>query len=170
VPRFRIVPARSRVWIRATSNVHPIHSEATGLDGWLDLALRGKTLDPAHTPAGHLEFPVALLSSGNPLETRELRRRIEARRHPTIAGDLRAMTPTNTRGAYLVRGDLTFRGVTRTYEDRMTLDVTGRRTIALRGESIFDIRDFGMEPPRILIFKVEPDVHVRVELVAERDA
>ena len=39
----------------------------------------------------------------------------------------------------------------------------------MTGESTFDIRDFGMEPPRILLLKVQPDVHVRVEIHAEKE-
>ena len=31
------------------------------------------------------------------------------------------------------------------------------------------IRDFGMEPPRILMLRVEPEVVVRVEIVAVRE-
>ena len=42
-------------------------------------------------------------------------------------------------------------------------------TLRLTGESIFDIRDFGMDPPRILMLKVEPEVGVRVEILAERE-
>ena len=52
-------------------------------------------------------------------------------------------------------GDLTFRGVTRQYEDEMTLEATDGIVI-LAGEKTFDVRDFGMEPPRILLLKVEP--------------
>lgn len=168
--RFRIVPTRSRVWIKARSNVHPIHSEASGLDGWLDLELSADALDLDHAPAGHLEFPVEQLASGNPLEDREMRRRIDARRYPTIAGDLRTMKPAADPGSYVVRGDLTFRGVTRTYEDEMTLQVIDQHTVGLDGESTFDIRDFGMEPPRILMLKVYPDVTVRVQIVAEKES
>jgi hypothetical protein len=40
--------------------------------------------------------------------------------------------------------------------------------IRLTGRSSFDVRDFGMEPPRILMLKVEPQVEVKVEIVAER--
>ena len=43
------------------------------------------------------------------------------------------------------------------------------RTLAIRGEHGFDIRDFGMEPPRILMLRVEPDVSVRVEIIAEKE-
>ena len=51
------------------------------------------------------------MSSGNPLEDRELRRRIDARRYPTIDGELTDMHETGRDGRYLVRGDLTFKGV-----------------------------------------------------------
>ena len=39
----------------------------------------------------------------------------------------------------------------------------------LAGETTFDMRDFGMEPPRILMLRVEPDVTVRVTIVAEKE-
>ncbi len=35
--RYRIVPERSTVSINARSNVHPIHSTTTGLEGFVDL-------------------------------------------------------------------------------------------------------------------------------------
>ena len=41
--------------------------------------------------------------------------------------------------------------------------------VILSGEKIFDVRDFGMEPPRILLFSVAPDVTVKVAIVAEKD-
>ena len=71
-------------------------------------------------------------------------------------------------GRYRVSGDLTFRGVTRTLRGR---DDDRRRSTTARSGSrasrTFDIRDFGMEPPRILMLQVEPDVDVRVEIVAD---
>ena len=167
--RFRIVPARSRVWIEARSTLHPIRTETIGLEGWLELELgTGGGLDLAAAPGAHLEFDVDRLTSGNPLEDRELRRRIDARRFPTIAGDLTSMEATDEDGRYRVAGDLTFRGVTRRYEDEMTLEATDG-TVILAGEKTFDVRDFGMEPPRILLFKVEPDVTVKVAIMAEKE-
>ena len=65
-------------------------------------------------------------------------------------------------------GDLTFRGVTRICEDDVVITAVDDRTIGLAGESTFDIRDFGMEPPRILMLRVHPDVKVRIELIAEQ--
>jgi polyisoprenoid-binding protein YceI len=158
------------VWIAARSNVHPIHTEAHGLEGWLDLDVTDGKLNVDQLLLGHLEFPVRNLKSGNGFEDRELQRRIDARRYPTIAGDLKAMKQTNEPSRYIVGGDLTFRGVTRPYEDHMTVEVLNDQTITLTGESTFDIRDFGMEPPRILLLKVQPNVDVRVEIFAEKES
>jgi hypothetical protein len=170
VARFRIVPHRSRVWIDARSSVHPIHSSTDGLEGFveLDLDQDGRvTLDSP--PAGNLSLAVGRLSSGNGLEDREMRKRIDARRYPTIKGVFRRMEATERNDRYRVSGEVTFRGVTRRCQDEMTITRVDGTTIKLAGRSRFDVRDFGMEPPRILIFKVEPEVDVRVEIVAERE-
>lgn len=164
--RYQIDPARSRVWIDARSNVHPIHTEAEGLEGWIDLSTDESGSNGPNS-SGHLEFGVDNLKSGNMLEHRELQRRIDARKYPTIAGDLRVMKPNGDGAPYLVSGDLTFRGVTRSYDNEMTVEGVGGPTITLEGEATFDIRDFGMEPPRILLLKVYPDVKVRVQIVAD---
>ncbi len=72
---------------------------------------------------GHLEFPVENLKSGNGFEDRELRRRIDSRRYPVHLRRSEVDEARPTRIAdYIVSGDLTFRGVTRTYEDQMTID------------------------------------------------
>jgi polyisoprenoid-binding protein YceI len=171
VARYRIDPARSRVWIDARSNVHPIHTETNGLEGWLEF---DRADGDAH---GHVEFPVSNLKSGNAFEDRELQRRIDSRRYPTISGDLRSIKDGQNGTGHLVNGDLTFRGVTRTYEDQMTIEqiehamngAAAGNTVKLAGQSTFDIRDFGMEPPRILLLKVDPEVTVRVEIVAEEE-
>jgi polyisoprenoid-binding protein YceI len=169
VARYRIDPARSRVAIDARSSLHPIHSETDGVEGWLELEVDGERLDPAVAPRAHLELPVDRLRSGNAMEERELKRRIDARRFPTITGDLVSMEAVGAGGRYLVRGDVTFRGVTRTRQDEMTVVVDGGDTLRMRGASVFDIRDFGMEPPRILFLKVAPDVTVSVDIVARKE-
>ncbi len=173
VTRYRIVPARSRVWIDARSNVHPIHSSTDGLEGYIDLD--DGDADAAHPvtvgehPSGALSLRVAQLSSGNRFEDRELQRRIDARRFPTIDGVLTGMKADGTDGRFTVAGDVAFRGVTRSYEDGMSVSRIDPETIQLDGQATFDIRDFGMEPPRILLLRVEPDVTVRVEIVATKE-
>jgi polyisoprenoid-binding protein YceI len=72
-------------------------------------------------------------------------------------------------GSYRVSGDVTFRGVSRHHEDLMDISKVDERTIRLAGTSRFDIRDFGMEAPKVLMLKVEPVVDVRVEIFAVKD-
>jgi polyisoprenoid-binding protein YceI len=170
VGRYRIDPARSKVAIDARSSLHPIHSETAGLEGWVEIDVDGSgQVDLAVAPSAHLELPVEKLRSGNAMEDRELQRRIDARRFPTINGDLTGMDRTGHDDRYRVRGDVTFKGVSRPSEDEMTFLVDGD-SIRLQGASVFDIRDFGMEPPRILLLKVAPDVTVTVDIVAHKEA
>jgi len=176
VPRYHIVPERSRVWIDARSNVHPIHSATDGLEGYIDFdgkvvvdADGAKHVKVGKRPAGQLSLRVDRLSSGNRFEDRELHRRVDARRYPTIDGVLTSMKPVGTDGRFTVSGDVAFRGVTRPCEDEMSVTPVDDRTLRLEGRSTFDIRDFGMEPPRILLLRVEPDVVVRVEIVATKE-
>ena len=168
--RFAIVPEQSYVLIEATSSVHPIHSRTDGLEGFVDLEVSGSgRVDTTAAPSGELSLRVERLSSGNPFEDRELRRRVDARRFPTIDGRLTALHDTDRDGQYLVRGDLTFRGVTNSHEDEMTIALVDDHTLHLEGRSTFDVRDFGMEPPRILMLRVHPEVVVTVSIVAVKD-
>ena len=167
--RYAIVPDGSQVLIEATSSVHPINSRTDGLEGFVDLEVgESGRVDTAAAPAGELSLRVERLSSGNPFEDRELRRRVDARRFPTIDGRLTAIHDTDRDGRYTVRGDLTFRGVTNTYEDEMTITRIDDHTLHLDGRSTFDIRDFGMQPPRILMLRVHPEVVVTVSIVARK--
>ena len=168
--RFRIVPEQSRVWIDASSSVHPIHSETNGLEGWFEAELGERGQIEGHAVAhGHLELAVGSLTSGNPLLDREMKRRIDVRRHPTISGELTRMEPS-TDGEHLARGDVTFRGVTRQVDGELRVALEGERTVRITGQRVFDVREFDFEPPKILMLKVHPEVSVRIELIAERES
>jgi polyisoprenoid-binding protein YceI len=157
VARYAIAPEQSTVWIDASSSVHPIHSRTVGLEGWIDLEA---------PPRGHLELPVAKLVSGNSLLDREMRRRVDARRHPTISGELLGLEDVGD-GRHRTRGEVTFRGVTRPVDGELTITLDGG-TMRITGERTFDIREFGMEPPKILMLKVHPEVSVRIDILAAR--
>ena len=165
--RYRIIPERSYVWVDARSSVHPFHAKTNGLEGFVDLEFTPEgVIDVASTTSGQLSLAVNRLSAGNPVEDRELQRRIEANRYPMIEGVLGQIVPSGGEEGYQVTGDITFRGVTRRYVDQMSVAGLDADTVQLAGKSRFDIRDFGMEPPRVLMFRMEPEVEVRVEIVA----
>jgi polyisoprenoid-binding protein YceI len=171
VARYRIDPERSTVSIDGRSSLHPIHSTTNGLEGYVDLELEPDgAVDLTVKPAAQLSLPVTRLSSGNRMEDRELQKRIDARRFPTINGVLEQMEGAGSNGSYRVSGEVTFRGVSRLHEDEMTIHAVDDQTIELAGMSRFDIREFGMEPPRILMLRVEPEVAIRVDIIAIKEA
>ena len=169
--RYRIVPERSRVWIDARSNLHPIHSSTEGLEGYVEIEFDQQGgVDVEHTTAGELSLPVIRLSSGNRLEDREMQKRIDSKRYPTIDGVLVGVERESQDATYQVSGNVTFRGVERPHQDVMTIKAVDDETIELAGKSRFDVREFGMQPPRVLMLKVLPEVDVRVEVVAVKEA
>lgn len=156
--------------IDATSSVHPIKTRTQGLEGHLELEIDADgRIDLSAGVSGALSLATDRLRSGNPLEDRELRRRIDARRFPTIDGRVIELHATGNAGRYRVRGDVTFRGQTRSHEDEITFTPTDDGALRIEGRSTFDVRDFGMEPPRILMLRVHPEVHVAIDAIAERE-
>jgi polyisoprenoid-binding protein YceI len=171
VTRYEIAPERSHLWIDARSNVHPIHSSTDGLEGYVDLELASDgRVDVKAAATGRLSLSVDKLHSGNRMEDRELHKRIDSRRFPTIVGVLTAMEPSDDDGSYRVSGDVTFRGVSHSYKDLMNINCVDEQTIHLDGKSSFDIREFGMQPPRMLMARVEPEVDIRIEIVAVKES
>jgi hypothetical protein len=167
--RYRIAPDRSEVVIDARSNVHPIHQQARGIEGHVDVEVRTDgSLDLAAPVAAELTLAVDRLAARNPLETFELRRRIDARGFPVISGQLDSFRATATAGVYLARGHVTFRGVTCPAEDEIRVTGLGDGALRIEGTHEFDIREFGMQPPRVLMMHVEPLVSVRLDVAAER--
>ena len=134
VPRFRIEPERSRVWIDGRSTLHPIHSTTGGLEGFIELDVSddGAVAEPA-SPAGGFTLPVAGFASGNSLEDRELHRRIDTRRFPTIEGVVTDMKRIDDSGRYRVSGELAFRGITKPLRGRDDRGCTRRTHHPSRG-------------------------------------
>ena len=164
MPTFRISPEQSTVWIEAKSSVHPIHGEASGLAGSIEAGVADGRLDLSGPVEIRIELPVSNLQSGKALEDAEMMRRIDARRFPTIRGKVNDITEVD--GRYRMSGDLTFHGVTRQVDGEVSLSADNG-SLVFEGEHIFDIREFGVQPPKILMLKVHPDVKVRVRVVAE---
>ncbi|MGH8899700.1 MAG: hypothetical protein ACRDZ4_22385, partial [Egibacteraceae bacterium] len=78
--------------MEADSIVHPIYSEASGLQGEIVVEVTDGRRDLSSTPKMRRELPVDRLQSGNAMQDKELRRRIDARRYPTILGEAREVS------------------------------------------------------------------------------
>jgi polyisoprenoid-binding protein YceI len=168
--RYILDSVRSCVWVSGRSSLHPINTETRGITGWFEAATQTDgSLDLDQRVSGELALAVERLTSGNQLYDRELRRRIDARRYPTISGRLTHIVRDGSHPNYFVTGDVSFHGKTRTFEHGMQIELTDDG-IALTGADVFDIREFGMKPPSMLMVRVYPEISVRVELHGVTDS
>ena len=167
--RFTFDSVRSCVWVSGRSSLHPINTETRGLKGWFEAGIgTDGSLNLDQPVSGELELAVERLTSGNQLYDRELRRRMDARRYPTIAGRITNIVVDGSHPDYLVTGEISFHGKTRTFSHGMQIE--GREnSISLTGEDVFDVREFGMKPPSMLMVRVYPEISVRVELRGVHD-
>lgn len=167
MPRYAVVPDSSHVWIDARTSLHPIHVEATGLDGFLDVDVAPDgSLDLTAGCCGHLEVPVDALRSGIAVVDRETERRLESRRHPRILARLERLVAGPQEGRYGATGTITVRDRTQQYSGELSLVVEDDATLVVTGERTFDIRTLGLEPPRLLLLTMQPEVAVRVTIRA----
>jgi hypothetical protein len=56
--------------------------------------------------------------------------------------------------------------VTQTVEGEVTVSRPDNGTLVIEGEQQFDIRDFKVSPPKVLMLKVHPEVKVRIRVEA----
>lgn len=169
--RFDIVSGESRVWIDASSSIHPIHVEASELEGYLEASFDGGRVDTDQPVAGRVEVEVRELESGNKLIDKETARRLEVGRHPRLTGELQELGAGAAAQRYRAEGDLTVRGQTQRVSGELAItEGESPGTVIVEGEREFDVRDFGLEPPRLMGLKVHPEVRVRLRAIAKEAA
>jgi hypothetical protein len=161
--RYELVEGACRMAMVARSSVHPIRVEATQLEGWLEAEVEDGRVSLA--PGARLEVHLEGLRAGNPLVDRETRRRLDLRRHPRLEAELTSARAVG--GDRLAcTGDVTFQGRTCTVAGELRVTPREDGGLDLEGDHLADVRRWGLEPPRLLILKVDPEVQVRLELVA----
>jgi polyisoprenoid-binding protein YceI len=163
--RYVVVTSESLVKIEARSSLHPIKGRGVGLQGYVDAAFWGDGLRRDAPVRLHLEIPVAKLNSGNPAQDREMHRLMSSRSFPNIVADLVDATPTDQPNRYAVTGSIGVRGTTRVIAGEITVRQRDGR-VEIDGEQTVDIRTFGIQPPRILMFSVFPEVTINLHVVA----
>lgn len=161
--------SRSTISVRARSSLHELHASTSSIAGWINLEVNGNELGFNDSkPVAHLEIDVTNISAGNPLYDRELKRRIDIRRYPTIVAEATSISPSQEEGRWDVGGTVSFRGMSQEYEGQMDIMATETGEITLKGAKTFDIRDFSLDPPKILSMRVYPDVEIEVNITAKR--
>jgi PadR family transcriptional regulator PadR len=167
--RFTIIPDRSVILVEVRSSVGPLSFGAVGITGSIEAMVTDGMIAVASPPSAHLEVEVDGLHSGNGLYDAELLRRIDARRFPRASIDLRQATAIAADNRYRLEGELTFHGVTRSVHGTVRTSLSPDDDLVITGEQAFDIRDFAIASPTVLMLRIYPDVRVRLHLEAQPD-
>ena len=170
MPRFRVNTAQSTVKVGLRVNLHPSHINANALSGVIECEVdeQGKPrLDQPYS--AELTLPVDAIKSGNSIQDREMRRRFDVSRYPTITATVTHGEALEGEGRYRAAAQLTMHGQTREITGDVQLGVNGT-TMSIDGQQVINVKEFGIDPPRLIILKVEPDVDLQVHIVAERES
>ncbi len=167
--RYQILPQRSRLAAEARSTLHPIRVDTAGLEGSLEAVVAGGGLDPDVAPTAVVEITVDLMRTATRLYDREIERRLESRKYPRVVGTVKRIQRTSAPNRYVIDAELRLHGVTRSVDTEVDVRQRDERTLEIEGEHVFDVRDFGLDPPKILLLKVHPQVRVRCVVVAQRE-
>lgn len=156
--RWAIDKQGARVLITAKSPIHTI--TATGpVAGWLEAAIESGAFVRGSQLSGELSIVLDDLHSGNALIDREMRRRVDTRDHPTINAVVESTE--ELRGATArINGTISFYGEAVLVEGEVQLGDGPRLT----GFGEFDIRWWGLDPPRLVMVHVDPVVTVEIDL------
>ncbi|MEA2023442.1 MAG: YceI family protein [Actinomycetota bacterium] len=150
-------PAGSITFV-ATSSVHPIRTNGKA-SGWFEAAFDDDGFVPTHPLHGRLDVPLDDLSSGNRLIDREMNRRVDTTTHPRIVAEIETTEDTGGNTAKIT-GTVRFLDAEVLVEGELNL-LPGPR---LSGTGEFDVRWWGLEPPRLLMLRVDPIVTVEIDL------
>lgn len=167
---FHLDPDRSAVLIDVRSTVGPLSFGTLGVTGTMHAAFADGMLQTDIAPSGHMTIDVAGLNSGNRLYDAELLRRIDARSYPTATVDLLQCALSGPGARYRLAGELTFHGVTRLAEGTVSVEALSDRRLVITGDQVFDIRDFAIPSPTVLMLRIFPDVRVHLHAEAVRPA
>ena len=167
--KYRILPDRSTLTVEARSNVHPIRIRTPGFEGTIETETQGDKLKLSNPARARLQIAAELMKSGIELYDAEIQRMIETRKFSQIKGELLRVEEKG-QGSYCLRGRLSFHGVTKEIESNVTVRVSDGDTLEVEGEHTIDMRDFNLQPPKILMLQVLPEVSVRAKITAVREA
>jgi polyisoprenoid-binding protein YceI len=168
VPLYRYIvdSSRTEMLVQARSRIHDTTSKWDRIAGTVEAD--PETLAEAGARAS-FTVEMAAFDAGDWLKNKKLKSEIDAKKYPTATFELIGLRDVVKRDdgtfAATARGLLRYRGRELDVEiaGNGTMDETG---IDARGTFDIDLRDFGMKPPRFLMFKMEPELTIEIFLRA----
>lgn len=160
--RFDVDASESGLLVQARSTAGAISFGTNAIEGSLDVAEFDGALMLTPPPQAELNVDLRTFRSGNKLYDAELAQRLDVRRHPTASIVLNDAVKVGSR--YQVSGLVTLHGAIK----EMAGSVTAERVEDgwfVSGEQVFDIRDFDIPVPSVLMLRIFPDVRVFLNLM-----
>src|ERR1700683_4686161 len=165
--RFDVISGHSAVLIEARSTVGPITFGTTSVEGSVEVSMHdGGIYLGGAGPIARLQVDLNTLSSGNALYDAELLQRIDVRRYPKTSVELSGIERLGRSERFRVEGDLTFHGVTRRTSGSVGAGIDQDGLLRVVGEHVFDIRDFDVVAPNVLMLRIYQDVRIEIHLEA----
>ena len=159
---FDVDASESGLLIEARSTAGAISFGTNVIEGSLDVAEFDGTLLLIPAPQAELTVDLRTLRSGNKLYDAELGQRLDVRRHPIASIVLTGAATAGTR--YQVSGLVTLHGATKEMAGSVTAQPAEGGWL-ITGEQVFDIRDFDIPVPSVLMLRIFPDVRVFLNLM-----
>lgn len=146
-PLLKIQPGESRIWFDATASLlGAFRGTSDQVRGWVKVA---NLTDPKGAEA-YAEIEAASLKTGIGRRDRDMRRYLEAEKHPKITFLLKEVEEHARQGAVFrltLHGDLTIRGVTRPISIPLEASPSEGR-LQVEGKVDLRMSDFGVKKPR----------------------
>ncbi|MBV9312457.1 MAG: YceI family protein [Pseudonocardia sp.] len=162
---YKIVADQSTLSAEAKSSLHPIHAEARHVAGWVEAVIADGSLNAAEPANARIELAIDALRADNALVNREIQKRLDSRRYPTVVAEIHKVS-AGSGDRYEWHGDLTLRHVTKPVTGWAQLVSSTDSSLRVTGGLTLDIRDFGLDPPKLLGMRVYPEVTVSVQVAA----
>jgi polyisoprenoid-binding protein YceI len=161
---YQVEPSRSLVCATIYSSLHSIERSGP-ISGEVDVT-DGSAAE-AIPVAGQLLLDLTTMVSSDRLYDRELETRLDIHRYPRVTARLTEVVPDGAAGCFRMAGELSFHGRTNEVHGTATVQVSADE-VHLSGAMTLDVREFGIDPPKILLLKVKPVVDVALDLLAYR--
>lgn len=172
-PRLTVQP-ESRIWFEGSSTVRGYTCAATELMGEVSTDPNRPTAPIAVLKeavlGGEITVPVARLDCDNGTMNDHMRKALKADEHATITYRLGSfdLGPTGeAEGQIEMKGRLTIAGQERdvAFPAEVVLEADG--AIRVRGQTVIDMTEFGVKPPRLMLgtLKVHDNVTVFFDVV-----
>lgn len=159
----RYVVSHGRVLVKARSSIHDTTTVWSQVAGEIDF-----DPDRPGEAAATVRVDMRVFDAGDRLKNWKLKGDLEPDKHPTATFRLDRLEGVKRDGERLeagATGKLDWRGKQATVRAAGSATVTPAR-IEARAKFDLNVRDVGVTPPKILMFKVEEVVSVEVELTA----